>query len=128
MSRGNLVTVPANKNGTKKSVTTFLVIPLSVPRSDIIKEQRVDPTLEELRYQIVPVEQLGGVAHGYFLQEDVLMRKWVMVVVLWEAISQVVVPVKLRELVLTTSHNDVAGHMGVRKTYNRILRHFFGLG
>uniref|UniRef100_A0A4W5JE97 Gypsy retrotransposon integrase-like protein 1 n=1 Tax=Hucho hucho TaxID=62062 RepID=A0A4W5JE97_9TELE len=127
MSRGDLVTAPANEMATKKSVTTFPVIPLSVPRSDLIKEQQADPTLEALRDQIVPVEQLRNVAHGYFLQEDVLMRKWLShgSCFLGEAISQVVVPVKLRELVLTSSHNDVAGHMGVRKTYNRILRHFF---
>lgn len=68
MSSGDLVTGPANENGTMKSVTTFPVIPLSVPRSDLIKEQRADPTLEELRDQIVPVEKLGDVDHGYFLQ------------------------------------------------------------
>ena len=126
MSRGELVTAPTNDNNTKY-VTVFPVIPLSVTRSDLINAQRDDPTLEELRDQIVPIEQLGDVAHGYFLQEDVLMRKWVShdSVFLGEAISQVVVPVKLRELVLETSHSDVAGHMGVRKTYNRILRHFF---
>ncbi|XP_055721489.1 uncharacterized protein LOC129813225 [Salvelinus fontinalis] len=123
MSRGELVTVPTNE----KYATAFPVIPLSVTRSDLINAQRTDSTLDELRDQIVPVEQLGDVAHGYFLQEDVLMRKWVShgSCFLGEAISQVVVPVKLRELVLTTSHNDVAGHMGVGKTYHRILRHFF---
>ncbi|XP_055773354.1 uncharacterized protein LOC129851112 [Salvelinus fontinalis] len=126
-SRGELVTVPTNENTTKKYATAFPVIPLSVTHSDLINAQRTDPTLEELRNQIVPVDQLGDVAHSYFLQEDVLMRKWVSHGSRFrgEAISQVVVPVKLRELVLTTSHNGVAGHMGVRKTYHRILRHFF---
>ena len=42
-----------------------------------------------------------------------------------EAISQVVVPVNFREMVLKTSHDDVAGHLGMRKTCNCILRHFF---
>uniref|UniRef100_A0A674E7Q6 Gypsy retrotransposon integrase-like protein 1 n=1 Tax=Salmo trutta TaxID=8032 RepID=A0A674E7Q6_SALTR len=130
MIHGDLVTASVNENTTKTSITVFPVIPLPVPRSDLIDAQRTDSTLEKLRDQIVPVEQLGDVAHGYFLQEDVLMRKWMShgSCFLGEAISQVVVPVKLRELVLTTSHNDVAGHMGVRKTYNRILRHFFWPG
>ena len=123
MSRGELVTAPTNDNNTKKYATVFPVIPLSVTRSDLINAQRDDPTLEELRDQIVPVEQLGDVAHGYFLQEDVLMRTWVSPdsCFLGEAISQVVVPVKLCVLALETSHSNVAGHMGVRKTYNRIL-------
>lgn len=76
MSHGDLVPAPVNENTTKTSVTVFPVIPLSVSRSDLIDAPRTDPTLEELRDQIVPVEQLGDVAHGYFLQEDVLMRKW----------------------------------------------------
>jgi hypothetical protein len=127
MSLGELAAAPTNDKTTKKYVIAFPVIPLSVTRSDLINAQRADPTLEELHDQIVPVEQLGDGAHGCFLQEDDLMRKWVShgSCFLGEAISQVVVPVKLRELVLTTSHNDVAGHMGVRKTYNRILRHLF---
>ena len=52
-----------------------------MPQSDLIKAQWADPTLEELCNQIVPMEQFGDVAHGYFLQDNVLMRKWV--VVLW---------------------------------------------
>lgn len=76
MSHGDPVPAPVNENTTKKSLTVFPVIPLSVFRSDLINAPRTDPTLEELRDQIVPVEQLGDVAHGYFLQEDVLMRKW----------------------------------------------------
>jgi hypothetical protein len=86
MSRDDLVTAPANDNGTKKSVITLPVIPLSVSRSDLIKEQGADPTLEELHDQTVPVEQLRDVAHGYFLQDDVLMKKWVShSVVFWRA-------------------------------------------
>lgn len=34
------------------------------------------------------------------------------------------VPAKLRESVLKLAH-DSAGHWGVRKTYDRVLRHFF---
>lgn len=36
-----------------------------------------------------------------------------------------VVPVKFRELVLKTSHGNIAGHFGVKKTYDHILRHFY---
>jgi hypothetical protein len=35
------------------------------------------------------------------------------------------IPTTLPNKVLQTSHGDVAGHMGVRKTYDRILRYFF---
>ena len=39
-----------------------------------------------------------------------------------EPVFQVVVPVKCRDL--RTAHNQ-SGHLGVRKTYNYILRYFF---
>uniref|UniRef100_A0A674APU8 SCAN box domain-containing protein n=1 Tax=Salmo trutta TaxID=8032 RepID=A0A674APU8_SALTR len=77
MSHGDMVPAPVNVNTTKKSLTVFPVIPLSVLISDLNNAPRMDHTLEELRDQVVPVEQLGDVAHGYFPQEDVLMRKLV---------------------------------------------------
>lgn len=40
---------------------------------------------------------------------------------------QIVVPKKFREAVLKVSHDGLAGHMGVQKTYSRILRHFLWL-
>lgn len=38
---------------------------------------------------------------------------------------QVVVPEKYRSLLLKISHDEVAGHLGVKKTYDRILCYFF---
>lgn len=33
---------------------------------------------------------------------------------------------KLRADVLKTAHDSTAGHLGVQKTYDRVLCHFFG--
>lgn len=41
-----------------------------------------------------------------------------------DPVYQIVVPSKFHNLVFRVSH-DESGHMGVGKTYNRILRHFF---
>lgn len=38
---------------------------------------------------------------------------------------QIVVPAKFREVVLKTAHGDVAGHLGVRKTYDRVMKYFY---
>jgi len=38
---------------------------------------------------------------------------------------QIVLLVTLRPTVLQTAHDAVAGHLGVRKTYDRVLRHFY---
>ena len=40
-------------------------------------------------------------------------------------VVQVVVPLKFRKAVLALSHDGVAGHTGVRKTYDRVARRFF---
>ena len=43
--------------------------------------------------------------------------------------AQIVVPSPYRAEILTLGHdNPLAGHLGIRKTYNRILRHFLGPG
>ena len=65
-------------------------------------------------------------AHGYFLDNGVLVRKWVPCneVGVGHPLFQVVVPAKFRKFVLQVSH-DQSGHQGVRKTYDRILRYFF---
>ncbi len=38
---------------------------------------------------------------------------------------QIVVPLTFWQAVLQLSHEGVAGHMSVRKTYNRILSKFY---
>ena len=54
------------------------------------------------------------------------MRKWVPhgPDFVGDPIFQIVVPSKFHSVVLQVSH-DECGHMGVRKTYDRILRYFF---
>lgn len=42
-----------------------------------------------------------------------------------DSVVQIVVPLKFRDLVLSTSHDGVASHLGVKKTYDGVLRHFF---
>lgn len=41
------------------------------------------------------------------------------------SVVQVVVPFKFRDVVLNTSHDGVAGHLGVKETYDKVVRHFF---
>ena len=57
------------------------------------------------------------------------MRKWVLHgdEFVGDPVLQVVVPSRLREMVLKRAH-DESGRWGVRKTYDRIFRFFSGLG
>lgn len=60
------------------------------------------------------------------------MRKWCFRVdddLDWNVVYQVVVPSTFRPQVLCLAHEHVlSGHLGITKTYNRILYHFFWPG
>ena len=100
--------------------------PLSVSHSELQREQRADRSLDELFGSVLTPREVKSVASGYFLQDGILMRKWVPhgEDFVGDSIFQVVVPSKFRGYVLKLAH-DGSGHLGVHKTYDRILRHFF---
>ncbi len=66
-------------------------------------------------------------ANGYFIENEVLLRKWTYNAEggLTEPIIQVVVPVSLRNTVLESAHGGVSGHFGVNKTYQHLLQYFY---
>lgn len=111
---------------TELPVLSLSNTPLSVSHSELVNEQKADPTLKELFQSVFPADEMKNRAQGYFIQKEVLVRKWVPHGdgVVGDPVYQIVVPSRLRELVLRVSH-DESGHMGVSKTYNRVLRHFF---
>lgn len=43
----------------------------------------------------------------------------------WNEFHQIVVPTKYRPQILSLAHNHINGHLGIAKTYHKILRHFF---
>ncbi len=100
---------------------------LTSSRDSLMAEQKADTTLADLFDKVVPDSVVRNIAQCYFLLDGLLVRKWVPHCDrgLGEPFFQIVVPTTLRNKVLQTSHGDVAGHMGVRKTYDRILRYFF---
>ncbi len=46
----------------------------------------------------------------------------------WNSVQQVVVPQGFCSQVLSLAHDTISGHLGIKKTYQRILRYFFWLG
>ena len=102
-------------------------LPPLVVREEWIKAQKSDVSLSSLWDQVVPRHQVGDVAQGYFVQDGMLVRKWLPCDedVVGAPVFQVVVPQDFRSHVLRTAH-DESGHFGVRKTYLSVLKHFFG--
>lgn len=70
--------------------------------------------------------ELKSASGGYFLNDGLLLRKWACVLIEQaDSVIQVVVPLRFRDLVLHTSHDGVAGHLGIKKTYDKVLHYFF---
>uniref|UniRef100_A0A9J8CV35 Gypsy retrotransposon integrase-like protein 1 n=1 Tax=Cyprinus carpio carpio TaxID=630221 RepID=A0A9J8CV35_CYPCA len=102
-------------------------------REQLILEQKQDSTLSPMFEDLVSDEVLPNVASGYFVSDGVLMRKWTDPKISreddWSSVFQVVVPEVYRSDILYLAHDHcLSGHLGVRKTLDRVLRHFYWPG
>ncbi|XP_063061560.1 uncharacterized protein LOC134454470 isoform X2 [Engraulis encrasicolus] len=94
----------------------------SLTREQLLTAQMNDSSLRPLFDKVKDIQDSGH-PHGYFVNNGILLRKYLKPRGI-EPIWQVVVPGSLREMVLTTAH-DETGHMGIKKTYDRIVRHCY---
>lgn len=92
-------------------------LPLSIPREEWVKSQQADPSLSNLLDSVLSEGEMRSVAHGYFLQNELLVRKWVPCEgdFIGELVFQIVVPETFCDTVLKIAH-DESGHLGVRKS------------
>lgn len=105
------------------------VVPWAISQADLLREQEADSSLQELRDGVCPALEVRNRLCCYLIQNGVLLRKWTPQLenFVGDSVYQVVVPVRFRSLVLQIAH-DQGGHLGVRKTYDRVLRYFFWPG
>lgn len=90
-----------------------------------------DPSLLRCRTIAVTLKGIENKPVGYFWDGEVLKRKWTPSRsdgLGWDTVYQLVVPKCLRIQVLSVAHDNVAGHLGITKMYQRILRYFFWPG
>ena len=103
-------------------------IPLS--RSKLITEQRNDPEILPLFDIVLSKDELEKIPIGYFLNNGILMRKWRSPTIPaseeWAVKYQIIIPVIYRLEILKVAHQiPIGGHLGVRKTYDKITQHFY---
>lgn len=101
---------------------------LSVDREQLINAQKTDATLSPCFSLVTGPKCVKSVS--YLVDDGVLMRCWSPSSgPSHESGSQVVVPQQFRSQVLSLAHDhSMSGHLGIRKTYSRILRYFFWPG
>lgn len=119
------------KSAPLSMLPCILKKPLS--REQLILQQKKDVSLSTLFADAVSEKDIESMPQGYFFRDGVLMRKWRPLTASakddWRVLNQIVVPSPYRTDVLHLAHDNLfSGHLGINKTSNRILRHFFWPG
>ena len=102
----------------------------SLSKESLIKKQHKDPKISCLFQKAVDESEISKHPVCYFVENDVLMRKWrppdVPAEDEWTVKYQVVIPKAYLAEILSTAHETpLAGHLGVNETYQKILNHFY---
>lgn len=99
---------------------------LSVDKENLIKAQKNDRSLS-VSFSLVNQPSPDG-AVSYLLDDGVLMRRWTSGFT-HGVVCQIVLPTPFRRQVLSLAHDHVlSGHLGIKKTYQRVLCYFFWPG
>lgn len=125
--------VPVLKRSEPLSMRSSAEVDLSssIDRETLVTEQQQDASLSRCRMSATGKDDLDKKPIAYFWDDGLLMRKWSSIVSGSEcnSVYQIVVPVNSRLQVLNLAHDhNFTGHLGITKTYKRILRHFFWPG
>ncbi|KAK3098851.1 hypothetical protein FSP39_023736 [Pinctada imbricata] len=102
----------------------------ALSREQLLSEQTKDPEIIRLSRRALPQEEADKVGECFYIQDGILMRKWRPPDAppndVWRVVHQIVVPVAYRGDIMSLAHDTpMADHLGVNKTYNRILSHFY---
>ena len=95
------------------------------PRQLLIQEQDRDQGIANLKRKAISEEEAEKKGGGYFMKEGILMQRWKSNHDDYKDSNQIVVPEVYRNDILRLAHDTpYAGHLGVKKTSQRILPYF----
>lgn len=128
MCADDLVQSENDADAVEVDVCALPNVDLSFGKPQLIEAQRADETLSHCIAVTVEPSVLLEHPVAYYLEDGVLMRKWTPrhAENEWSSVFQVVVPKSYREQVMSVAHDhELSGHVGIRKTYDSLLKHFF---
>ena len=102
-------------------------------RSQLSKEQHKDPEISPLFHKAVNKRDLAQNLICFYIKNGILLRKWRSPEISaddeWAVNHQIVVPNIYRSEILSLAHETpMSGHLGINKTYHKILNHFYWPG
>ena len=104
-----------------------------VSRSQLCKEQHNDPEILPLLERAFDEKEIDQVPVCFYVKNGILMRKWhppdVSAEDEWTVNHQIVVPRVYCPEILNLAHDTpMSGHLGINKTYHKVLNHFYWPG
>ena len=111
---------------SREEVQNYISMPIT--RDNLIKAQNQDPSLcEALSSAVDNVHLLKGT--GYYMENGLLLRQYRPSHISnkddWAIVRQIVVPADFRESIVELAHGKFAGHLGINKTSDKLLKHFY---
>jgi hypothetical protein len=106
-------------------------LPIDVSKDELSRSQKSDETLKKYRELVEKgTKQKGGQETSFEERDGILYRVFVHPHInRGKPLRQVLVPQTLRQSVMDVAHNTLmGGHMGARKTLDKILSNFFWPG
>ena len=102
-------------------------------KSQLIQEQQTDPEISKLIFRALPEDEISQVPMYYYMKNGIVMRKWrpfdVPADDEWAVHHLIVVPKSYRHEILSIAHESpMSGHLGINKTYHKIINHFYWPG
>ena len=104
---------------------TFSNLPIS--RDNLIQAQKSDPFLTGMFHKALD-NSTDNTLPIFYLEDGLLMRKFRPIdspSEEWATVTQIVVPTEFRKNIISLAHDGVHGHLGVKKTHDKILANFF---
>ncbi|XP_047478502.1 uncharacterized protein LOC125031660 [Penaeus chinensis] len=119
------------KSSLEKENPVDNLISQEITRSKLIAAQNDDPSLAKCRH--VALDSLKDQkVPGFYYHDGLLMRVFrppeLCALDTWSEVHQVVIPLSVRKSVMTLAHDGLAGHLGIQKTYKKILQNFYWPG
>ncbi len=123
---------PEEKSHVSDQMSEVVVsdaLTLTLTLDKLMEAQKNDGSLVKC-FELAEKPDLNNVS--FVVKAGLLMRKWHKNNTTddeWNVVYQVVVPSIFHQQVLTLAHDHLlSGHLGVTKTYNRVLQHLFWYG
>ena len=97
----------------------------------LAEAQQDDVTLSSFHTRTVPKDQITQ-SPSFYYQDKVLMRVFkprkLSDDATWAELHQIVLPISLREPIMEIAHGELAGHLGINKTGDKLLNDFYWPG